>query len=153
MIIEIEGANLPGRSCHPDPRGEAYDDVHVGLGMHRDPVDLVPGDASLARWRIEVHAGRAPDGSPDFHGAFVHGKRGDRYLYLNWGTVSADGAFHLFRRAKISLSEVDPSLVDRALEPGGVLACTVNLTDSKGNPRCARVRPPDLTWRVVPVVG
>jgi len=148
MIIDIEGKNLPGRSCSPDPLGESYENVHVGIGVNRDPVELVPGDAPSAHWRIEVRTSQAADGSVDFRGRFVHGQRGDRFLYLNWGTVAADGSFQLFRRAKLGLSEVDPSLVDQVLRANGSLACTVNLTDAKGHPRCARVRPPDIAWRV-----
>jgi hypothetical protein len=149
MIVEIEGTNLPGRRCNPNPLGQEYIDVHVGLGIHRDPFGLVPGDSPSARWRIEVRASCSADGAVDFHGPFVHGQRGDRFLYLNWGTVAADGSFQLFRRAKLSLSEVEPSLVEQALRENAALACTVNLTDAKGHPRCARVRPPDIVWRLI----
>jgi hypothetical protein len=120
----------------------------LGIGIHRDPVELIPGDAPAARWQIEVGTGRAADGSVDFRGRFVHGNRGDRFLYLNWGTVAADGSFKLFRRAKLSLSEVDPTLVQGVIRNNGVLACTVNLTNAKGQPTCARVRPPDIAWRM-----
>lgn len=150
MLVEIEGRNLPGRRCGPDPEGETYENVHVGIGIRRSPVDLVPGDAPSASWRIDVRAVRDTDGPVDFRGPFVHGERGDRFLYLNWGTVVADGTFRLFRRAKLSLCEVDPSLVERALRDDAVLTGTVNLTDAKGHPRCARVRPPDIAWRVSP---
>lgn len=84
----------------------------------------------------------------DFRGPYVHGKPGDRFLYLNWGTVAADGSFSLFRRAKLSLSGVDETLVAKALRGAGVLACTVNLTDAKGHPLGARVRPPGIAWRL-----
>ncbi|HVC35296.1 MAG TPA: DUF5990 family protein, partial [Chloroflexota bacterium] len=148
--VDIEGVNLPGRRCGPNPQGEMYENVHVGVGLRQDPTGLIPGDAESARWRIEVRTSLATDGSVDFHGPFVEGKRGDRWLYLNWGTVATDGSFRLFRRAKLSLSKVEPSLVDRALRENGSLACTVNLTDAKGQPRCARVRPPDIAWRMIP---
>jgi hypothetical protein len=148
MRIAIEGLNLPGRRCGPNPEGEMYDNVHVGIGVHRDPIELVPGDAPAARWQIDVRTSRAADGSVDFHGRFVHGNRGDRFLYLNWGTVAADGSFALFRRAKLSLSEVDQTLVESVIRSNGVLACTVNLTNAKGQPTCARVRPPKIEWRI-----
>jgi hypothetical protein len=148
MFVEIEGTKLPGRRCGPNPQGETYENVHVGIGIGREPVEPVAGDAPAARWRVEVGTSRAVDGSVDFRGPFVHGKRGDRFLYLNWGTVAADGGFTLFRRAKLSLTAVDPALVERALREGG-LACRVNLTDAKDQPVCARVRPPDIAWRVV----
>jgi hypothetical protein len=150
MLIDIEGTNLPGRSCAPNPEGEAYENIHVGIGATGDPVGLVAGDAPAARWRIDVRTVRAADHSVDFRGPLVEGGRGDRFLYLNWGTVAADGSFHLFRRAKLSLSEVDEALVERALQGAGVLTCTVNLTDANGHPRCARVKAPDISWQVPP---
>jgi hypothetical protein len=148
VLVEIEGTNLPGRRCAPNPQGEMYDNVHVGIGMWRESVELFSGDARSALWRIDVATRRSADGSVDFHGPFVQGRRHDRFLYLNWGTVAPDGSFRLFRRAKLSLSEVETQLVERALRNGAGLACTVNLTDAKGHPRCARVRPPDITWRL-----
>jgi hypothetical protein len=30
--------------------------------------------------------------------------------------------------------------------PGHVLVARVRLTDRKGNPMCARLRPPDIAW-------
>jgi hypothetical protein len=150
VIVEIEGTDLPGRRCGPNPEGEMYENIHVGIGDRRDPIELVPGDARSARWRVEVTTHRASDGSIDFRGPFVEGKRGDRFLYLNWGSVASDGSFKLFRRAKLSLSEIDPTLVDRVLQNDGVLACTLTLTDTKGHPRCARVRAPDIAWRASP---
>jgi hypothetical protein len=149
MIIEIEGRNLPGRSCRPGPGGEQYDNVHVGPGSRGEAIDLVPGDAASARWRVEVRPVRTDGGRLDFRGPLVDGKRGDRYLYLNWGTVPNDGSFKLFRRAKISLSELPPELLEAALTGEAKLAATVDLTDGKGNPTCARFRPPDIAWRLV----
>ena len=149
MIVEIEGTDLPGRCCGPNPQGYVYENIHVGIGERRNPIELVPGDAASARWRVEVTTRRASDGSMDFRGPLVEGKRGDRFIYLNWGSVAADGSFDLFRRAKLSLSDVDPTLVERVLENDEVLACTVALTDAKGHPRCARVRAPDIAWRAI----
>jgi hypothetical protein len=148
--IEIQGRNLPGRRCAPNPQGEGYENVHVGLGSRGQAIELVPGDANEAHWAIEVRLIRADDGSLDFGGPLVEGKRGDRFLYLNWGTVAADGSFSLFRRAKISLSELPTELAERALAADNRIAATVDLTDAKGNPLCARVRPPYIGWSLLP---
>lgn len=148
MIVDLEGTHLPGRTCGPNPAGGFYANIHVGVGLQREPVDLVPGDAEYARWRLEVRTVELDTGEVDFRGPFVHGSRGDRFLYLNWGEVQPGGDFHLFRRAKISLSEIPPTLVRRALTSGNPLRCTLPLTDKKGWPMCARVRPPTLVWSV-----
>jgi hypothetical protein len=52
----------------------------------------------------------------------------------------------MFRRAKLVLDPVLAPLGDDV----GLLTATVDLTDSCGAPRCARVGPPDITWTVDP---
>src|SRR5262245_42212457 len=138
MRVEIRGVNLPGRTfCRPD--GSPLENVHVGLQIRRDPAELVRGDAPDAHWDVEVEVVRADDGL-DFRGPAVQGKRGDRFLYLTWGEVHADGQFEMFRRAKLMLNRIDPALVESAVAIGG-LAATVDLTGRGGGTRCARVDP------------
>lgn len=145
--VEIRGTELPGRRCGPSPEGEAYENVHVGL-RHRDgPIDLVPGDAPSAEWQLEVVVRRGPDDGIDYGGPFVYGRRGERALGLMWGTLQ-NGAFDVFRAAKLRLEDVDPALVEQALGGGGRLVCSLGLTDQHGWPRCASVRPPDVAWSV-----
>ncbi len=134
MRIVIDGRDLPGR------RFGSYADVHVALQVGRDPADPVPGDAGSARWEAEV---RVVDG--DFRGPAVHGKRGERFLYLTWGSP-AGRDWGMFRRAKLMLDRVDPALVAEADGAGKPLVATVSLTDEQGCPRCARVDPPAIRW-------
>lgn len=148
MLIEIRGGDLPGRRCGPNPQGEMYDNIHVGIGRGDSLSGLVPGDASSARWQIEVKTRVQDGGDIDFGGAFVKGQRGERFLYLSWGTVDDDGAFTLFRAAKLWLSEIDPSVLQEAMRPGHHLVGSLGLTDRKGHPLCASVRPPAIAWSV-----
>jgi hypothetical protein len=143
--VVIEGFDLPGRTfCDPD--GNPLDDVRVGVQVRREPRDLVVGDAARARWELDVTVVTGPDGSLDFRGPAVHGKRGDRFLYLTWGNVDGYGHFHMFRRAKLMLDRIDPGLVGKAERHQRPLVGAVRLTDRHGAPRCARVDPPDLQW-------
>ena len=87
-------------------------------------------------------------GALDFRGPAVHGKRGERFLYLTWGDVGDDGSFEMFRRAKLMLNRIDPALVREADQGEVPLVATVELTDGRGGPRCARVDPPAITWSV-----
>jgi hypothetical protein len=145
MKIVIEGRDLPGRSfCTPE--GDVLSDVHVGLQVGRDPEGLVPGDAASARWELDVRVQQADDGSLDFKGGAVHGKRGERVVYLTWGNLSPDGAFEMFRRAKLMLNRIDPTLVRKAETGRRPLLGVISLTDGRGGPRCARVDPPALQW-------
>lgn len=147
MRVVIEGFELPGRRfCDPD--GSPLTNVHVGVQVRADPSELVGGDAKQARWELDVTVNEQADGSFDFRGPAVHGRRGERFLYLTWGNVDKAGGFHMFRRAKLMLDRIDPKLVARAQRQTLPLIGTIRLTDGRGGPRCARVDPPDLTWAV-----
>jgi hypothetical protein len=52
----------------------------------------------------------------------------------------------LFRSAKLRLNDVPGEVTDDASRPGGRLVDSLGLTDAKGQPRCARVPPLDITW-------
>jgi hypothetical protein len=147
MRVVIVGHHLPGRVC-PQPHGVVLTNVHVGVQRRSEPVDLVAGDAEGARWEMDVDVVTAADDELDFRGPVVHGKRGERFIYLTWGDVGSDGSFAMFRRAKLMLGRIDPALVRSACEPGASLVGTIHLTDDRGGPRCPRVDPPALTWSV-----
>ena len=91
---------------------------------------------------------RRDDDGYDFAGPFVRGVRDDRHLGLAWGDLQGDGTLRLFRGAKLRLVDVDPGLIEQAMRPGHRLVARVRLTDAKGNPVCARLHPPYLTWSV-----
>jgi hypothetical protein len=134
--LVIRGHDLPGASYHEHAR------IAVGLQVRDEPLGLVAGDATSARWETEV---RLVDG--DARGPAVHGRRGERFVYLTWGEVS-DGGFAMFRRAKLMLDRVDAVLLTEAEESGRPLVADVGLTDEKGGPRCARVDPPAIRWSI-----
>jgi hypothetical protein len=160
MTVVIEGSELPGRTCRPEPGGPPNEDIYVALGGHSTDrssltmsnkpgmaIEPVPGDASAARWEMPVTVRRDEDGF-DFAGPYVRGVRDDRHLGLIWGDLQNDGTLRVFRGAKLRLVEVDPSLIEQALRPGHTLIAGIRLTDARGNPICARVHPPYLTWSV-----
>ena len=132
MQLRIEGVDLPGRSC-----GGGHDDVHVGVQRKQEVIEWVRGDAKSATWTFEVTTKLDADGNRDFGGPFVHGKKGERFVYLSWGDGSGE-SFTMFRRAKLML--------DDAPESDGTVVARVRLTDAKGLPMCARLKPPALSW-------
>jgi hypothetical protein len=158
MTVVIEGSELPGRTCRPEPDGHGHENVHVALGgrstdrpsltMSNNPgmaIEPVPGDAPAARWEMPVTVRRDDDGF-DFTGPYVRGVRDDRHLGLIWGDLQGDGRLQVFRGVKLRLVDVDSGLVEQAIRPGHKLVARIRLTDAKGNPICARVHPPYLTW-------
>jgi hypothetical protein len=162
MTVVIEGSELPGLSCQPDGDGTEHRNVHVALytrsrdqptlAMPGNPwqaAEPLPADSPAVRWEVAVVVRQDDDGY-DFSGPFVRGVRADRHLGLAWGDVPGDGTLRLFRGAKLRLVEVPPSLIAEAIRPGHRLVARVRLTDAKGYPVCARLRPQYLTWSAEP---
>jgi Family of unknown function (DUF5990) len=153
--IRIEASDLPGLSCGPSPDSPGgYQNIHVGVQRRARPGELLglaPGDAPSATWTVDCTAAPIPGGT-DLKGRYVQGPPGGRLIYLSWGTVDETGAFTLFRRAKLWLGAVPADVLDQALDRG-VLVGRLGLTDPKGNPRCASVRPPVIEWSAAPADG
>ena len=143
--VVIRGHHLPGKdfrnACVP------IHQVHVGVQVRADPTDLVRGDAESAEWHVAVRVVEDENGL-DFRGPAVHGRRGERFLYLTWGDVGTDGSFAMFRRAKLMLDTVDPTLVRAAERTRRALVASIDLADDHGGPRCGRVGPAALVWSV-----
>lgn len=151
MELRIEGFDLPGRSCGASPDFPGYDDIHVAVQRRGRPGELLdpqPGDAPAAAWTLDCTATSTASGT-DLTGPHIQGRPGGRFVYLSWGTVDRAGAFTLFRRAKLMLDAVDQDTVDAALRSGRLLG-RLGLTDAKGHPLCARVRPPLIVWSAPP---
>jgi hypothetical protein len=103
----------------------------------------VSADQESVTWELE--ATPAPSNLADFRGPYISGPPGGRFIYLSWGIVDGPGTFEMFRRAKIMLDGI-PSEVLAAAQASGVLIGRLGLTDPKGNPTCAAVRPPLIEW-------
>jgi len=144
--VVVAGHDLPGRTFRTGD--DEHRNVHVGLQVRREPTALVPADALDATWELDVEVRADDEHGLDFRGPAVQGKRGERFLYLTWGDLDDGGGFHMFRRAKLMLHRVDPSMVRAANRAGRTLVASVDLTDEHGCPRCARVDPPAITWTV-----
>jgi hypothetical protein len=134
--IRIEASRLPGRR-----------DIHVGVQRRNDPGDLLGlrcGDAATAVWAFPATTVPTPAGM-DLKGPYIHGRPGARFIYLSWGTVDDSGTFTMVMRAKLMLDAVDPATLEAARRYGRLIA-RLNLTDGKGNPLCAAIRPPLIDW-------
>ena len=130
LTVVIEGFDLPGLTCRPEPGGRTHQNIHVGLYSHSKDrpalvmpgnpwlaTEPVPGDSPSARWEVPVTVRRGEEGL-DFGGPFVRGDRTDRHLGLAWGDVPGDGTLHLFRGGKLRFADVGPGLVEDAMRPG-----------------------------------
>jgi hypothetical protein len=147
VLIRIEGFDLPGRTIKALPHlPNGHDNIHVavqGRKGEQDLLALTPGDAPAAHWEIEAQiVARSP---LDLRGPQLHGKPGHRFIYLSWGAVDQPDSFTMFRRAKLWLDTVPEDISAGAVERGKLLG-RLALTDPKGLPVCASVRPPWITW-------
>ena len=147
MHIRIEGSDLPGRPGSPQADALRLGNVHLGVQCKAEVIARVGAGAPAATWEFEVTS-REVDGLLDVGGPYVHGRPGARFLYLSWGTVDG-AAFAMFRRAKLLFGDIPTALLRTAHDDdGGVLVARLGLTGADGGPRCARVRPPDITWQL-----
>jgi Family of unknown function (DUF5990) len=134
--FRIIGTDLPGMKCAPGATpADAYGNVHVGVQRGRDVVDLVRGDAVRAVFELDVDVGAGR-----FRGPYVHGRDGQRFIYLSWGDVAA-GQFAMFRRAKLHIDHLDANACS-----GHTVEGRLTLRDHRGHPLCASVRPPRIEW-------
>jgi Family of unknown function (DUF5990) len=140
VLIRIEGYDLPPT---------AGEHVRIGVQRLKDVEQLVPTDDEGLAWDLEATAHRDADGAIDLRGPYVHGRHGDRFLYLSWGTVDGGAeTFTMFRRAKLMLAAVDTATIEEAESNGRTLVGRLRLTGQDGTPICAAVRPPAITWTV-----
>lgn len=163
LSIVIEGTELPGLGCQPEPDGTVHRNIHVALSTKAKgiaegqpwltvplkpglAVNPFPGDAAGTRWEVTVTVRGSADDGYDFTGPAVGGDRTGRHLGLVWGDAPGDGTLHMFRGAKLRLADVAPGLIAEAMRPGHHLVARVRLTDDCGNPVCARLHPSHLTW-------
>lgn len=143
LKIRLVGEGLQG------PGGDDPDSLQVGIQRKAEVVDLVPWTAPTATFSLSAEVIATDSGEPDFRGPYVHGKRGDRFLYLSWGEVDREGSFGMVQRMKIKLGSLDPPLIERALATGATLQGTFPLANQAGNPSSGTVKPEFIAWTVV----
>ena len=90
----------------PMPAVWCTDPAALSLGLQSGRDDIVRGTALEDGIRFEVSIGvkQGRDGDPDFTGPLVHGRPGERFLYLSWGHVTAHSEHDMFRRSGDSSS-------------------------------------------------
>ncbi|CAA9547736.1 MAG: hypothetical protein AVDCRST_MAG87-614 [uncultured Thermomicrobiales bacterium] len=125
--------------------------LHLGLQRGSEVIDPVPATAGSVHFALTVEVTPIGDGGAfDARGPYVHGRRGDRFLYLSWGELDRDGAFGMVMRTKIKLEPIEPDLVVRALESGAALRGTLSLVDAAGKPVTGTVPSERIEWAIVP---
>lgn len=143
VIVELRCSELPGTA--------ACGRTAVRLGIQRgaEVVDDVPADVPGVVFEAPLRVVRnEANGRPNFLGPYAHGTVQDRFLYLCWGERIA-GGWDGFRRAKVPLKELSWEAVAAHVERGAPLVAELQLTDAKGEPLCASVKPSHHRWSLL----
>jgi hypothetical protein len=82
---------------------------------------------------------RKGGGSPNVSGPYAQGKPGDRFIYLNSGTMAGQSESCFTRRAKIKTGGITWKLVQRACAEGAAVETQIDGTAADGGPCCATV--------------
>ncbi|MGE0731625.1 MAG: DUF5990 family protein [Acidimicrobiia bacterium] len=126
------------------PPFDASHGVMFGLQSKHGVDDPIPASTS-ADFVTEIEVRTGGD-AIDFAGDHVHGRRGDRFLYLSWGVPDQTEPFVMFARAKIKLADIPPDLLDHAIEQKRPLQAVLQATDSRGQPASGTIKPPAIRW-------
>ncbi len=125
----------------PDANWGGHAGICVGIQKGKDVEQVVQLPASSVTFQAELRVGNdESEPAPNFLGPFAQGPKGDRFLYICWGTM-AFGRLMGFRRAKLPLSELTWASI-----ASGQVSATLRCTDAKGGPVCATVKHDRLQW-------
>ena len=154
--IEREGImNYPNKlelRIDVDPMPEVWcaEPTELSLGLQSGRDDVVLGSAleSSVRFDVSIDVKEGRGGNPDFTGPLVHGRPGERFLYLSWGRVTTDNKHDMFRRLKLYLSPVSreswssPGVTWEHVKRGSITT-SVNGSGPDGTPHCGTV---EVRW-------
>ncbi len=139
ITIHLHCSNFPGRAF------DFHSNVHLGVQRGDETIWETPGDTTACTFDVPVQVGENKDGSPNFLGPFVHGPVGGRFLYLVW--FNKIGGLKMgFRRAKVNLQHLGWPTINAAIFTQKNIEATLTLTDKKGGPVCASLKPEHINW-------
>lgn len=146
--MEHVDGSIAVRVVAVDPPFQDQHGLMFGLQEKGGDVDAVPATAT-ATFETRVTVVGLGEGSTDFKGPHVHGKKGDRFLYVSWGADDGVQPFVMFARAKLKLADIPSEVLDKAgTTKGVVLRCRFQATNTKGQPASGSIRPPAVAWSV-----
>ncbi len=128
----------------PDYRVLEYNDLRLGIQEKKEVRQDVACSVRQARFmftlEVEIEGDRAR-----FRGPVVQGTPGDQFVYLVWGERDGE-AWTTSRRVKVPLSAIEVERITRAIETNQPLAMRIVMTNSKGEPIAASLKPDQFEW-------
>jgi hypothetical protein len=124
----------------------------VAFALQRGRHELAGTTTSSGRdlqFDFTLLADRDPDGLPRFSGEFAQGPRGDKFVYVNSGTLAGQDDSCWTRRAKVTLQTLKWTTIERAAANGHLLETRIAGVGRDGGPACASVALLGRGWTVV----
>jgi Family of unknown function (DUF5990) len=84
---------------------------------------------------------------PDFRGPVVQGPRGQRFVYIDIGTMAGQADSPWTRRLKVPFRDITAAMIEQAVKGDRAIETRVPGTGRDGTPTCATVKPFD-GWTV-----
>jgi hypothetical protein len=139
ITIEIECTELPGAE-----NGSLY------LGIQRDDVvtEAAPAESKRIVFKPTLRARRNAGGSVNFLGPFAQGPKSERFIYLNWMMTNGSVVTAMVGRIKLHLNHIKWAAVLKAAEENKPVRVKLVLTNAKGGPVLASVRPDVAKWEL-----
>jgi uncharacterized protein DUF5990 len=140
--IEIVCTSLPGEEWN------GHSPLHLGIQRDREVIETASAGSERVVFRPVLRARSNIDGSANFLGPFVHGPRTERFVYLVWVVMRGKLPVRMVGRVKLHLSHIKWASVKRAASREQSIRVTLALTDGKGKPVMASVRPDVAKWEL-----
>lgn len=138
ITIEIMCTQLPaaGQRC-----------LHLGIQCDNEITECASTDAKRIVFKPILRARRSSDGSVNFLGPFAQGPKTERFIYLNWVMAEEKkGRMDMIGRIKLHLNHITWAAVEKAVQSNRPIRVKLSLTNAKGTPVMASVRPDVAQW-------
>lgn len=141
VAIEIACTSLPRQ-------GWEGHRLHLGIQSDKQMIEATSADSKRVVFKPLLRARRNADGSANFLGPFAHGPRTERFIYLVWAIVQAGVPVRMVGRIKLHLNHIKWAAVETAAGGKKPIRVTLTLTNAKGKPVMASVRPDVAKWKL-----
>ena len=141
-VIEIVCTDLPGEEW------DGHSGLYLGIQCDDQMIESASAGSKRVVFRPVLRARRNSDGSANFLGAFAHGPRTERFIYLVWVAVHGKVAVKMVGRIKLHLNHIKWRSVEKAAGGKKPIRVTLALTNAKGKPVMASVRPDVAKWEL-----
>lgn len=142
IVIEIVCTNLPGEEW------DGHGTLHLGIQRDNEMTEAASAGLTRVVFRPVLRARRNTDGAANFLGAYAHGPRTERFIYLIWAIRQGKLAGRMVGRVKLHLNHIKWANVEKAAGGKKPIRVTLALTNAKGKPVMASVRPDAAKWEL-----